>query len=90
VDKLQPEKLPPADGKAEDAIKGQREVDYLEAGTHLATLYDGELLGPGMSFTGPAIIEEAEATIVIPPGLPCHVDEYGNYQISMVQGGSHE
>lgn len=90
VDKLKPEKLPPADGKVDEAIKGQREVDYLEEGAHLATLYDGEALAPGMSFTGPAIIEEAEATVVIPPGLPCHVDEYGNYQISMVQGGSHE
>ncbi len=90
VDKLKPEKLPPADGKAEDAIKGQREVDYLEEGTHLATLYNGDALAPGMSFTGPAIIEEAEATVVIPPGLPCRVDEYGNYQISMAQGGTHE
>jgi hypothetical protein len=34
-----------------------------------------------MRFVGPAIIEEAEATVVIPPDLPCHVDEYGNYQI---------
>ncbi len=90
VDKLKPEKLSRADGKAEDAIKGQRQVDYLEAGVHTATLYDGDALAPGMSFTGPAIIEEAEATIVIPPGLPCQVDEYGNYQIMMAQGGSHE
>jgi N-methylhydantoinase A len=65
-------------------------VDYLEAGTHTATLYDGDALAPGMSFTGPAIIEEAEATVVIPPGLPCHVDAYGNYQIIMAQGGTHE
>ena len=34
-----------------------------------------------MSFIGPAIIEDAGATTVIPPGLPCHVDEYGNYHI---------
>jgi N-methylhydantoinase A/oxoprolinase/acetone carboxylase beta subunit len=34
-----------------------------------------------MSFVGPAIIEEAGATTVIPPGLPCHVDDYGNYHI---------
>ncbi|MFN8455199.1 MAG: hydantoinase/oxoprolinase family protein [Anaerolineae bacterium] len=81
VDKLEPHKLPQGKGKVEDAIKGYREVDYLEAGLHRATLYDGHLLAPGMSFTGPAIIEEAEATTVIPPGMPCHVDEYGNYQI---------
>jgi N-methylhydantoinase A len=90
VDKLKPEKLPPGAGTAADAIKGMREVDYLEAGLHQATLYNGSALAPGISFTGPAIIEEAEATVVIPPGMPCHVDEYGNYQILTAQGGSHE
>jgi N-methylhydantoinase A len=81
VDKLKPEKLPQGQGKGEAAIKGHREVDYLEDGIHQATLYDGHALAPGMRFVGPAIIEEAEATVVIPPDLPCHVDEYGNYQI---------
>lgn len=90
VDKLQPEKLPRSEARVEDAVKGRREVDYLEDGLHQATLYDGEKLAPGMSFVGPAIIEEAEATVVVPPGIPCHVDEYGNYQILTATGGSHE
>jgi N-methylhydantoinase A len=81
VDKLRPQKLPQDEGKVEDAIQGHREVDYLEDGIRQATLYDGHALAPGMSFIGPAIIEEAEATVVIPPDLSCHVDEYGNYQI---------
>jgi N-methylhydantoinase A/oxoprolinase/acetone carboxylase beta subunit len=34
-----------------------------------------------MEFAGPAIIEEAGATTVIPPGLPCQVDDYGNYHV---------
>jgi len=81
VDKLAPEKLPTTGAQLKDAIKGQREVDYADAGIHLATFYDGDVLEPGMSFAGPAIIEEAGATTVIPPGLPCHVDDYGNYHI---------
>jgi N-methylhydantoinase A len=81
VDKLTPHPLPKGQGKVEAAIKGYREVDYLEAGIHQATLYDGHLLAAGMSLVGPAIIEEAEATIVIPPDLPCYVDDYGNYHI---------
>jgi N-methylhydantoinase A len=83
VDKLKPEKLPTAGRKldASRAVKGQREVDYAEAGIHQATIYDGDALEPGASFVGPAIIEEAGATTVIPPGLPCHVDDYGNYHI---------
>jgi N-methylhydantoinase A len=81
VDKLKPEKLPTTGRELEDAVKMQREVDYAEAGIHLATIYDGDALEPGMQFAGPAIIEEAGATTVIPPGLPCQVDDYGNYHI---------
>jgi N-methylhydantoinase A len=81
VDKLKPEKVARGQGRVEEAIKGYREVDYLEDGLQRSILYDGHLLAPGMRFTGPAIIEEAEATVVIPPDLPCHVDDYGNYQI---------
>ena len=48
-------------------------------------------LAPGMSFVGPAIIEEAETTVVIPPNMPCRVDEYGNYQILTAgQGATHD
>ncbi len=82
VDKLQPHKLPVGNGDVESAIKGQRQVDFLEDGIHMATVYDGDALTTGMRFVGPAIIEEAEATVVIPPTMPCEVDEYGNYRIT--------
>jgi N-methylhydantoinase A len=39
-----------------------------------------------MSFVGPAIIEESGTTVVIPPGYPCSVDDYGNYRISLAAG----
>ena len=79
VDKLEPEKHPRTGRRLETAIKGKREVDFIEAGIHQATIYDGDALEPGMSFVGPAIIEESGTTVVIPPGLPCHVDDYSNY-----------
>jgi N-methylhydantoinase A len=85
VDKLKPEVLPTTGRKLQDAVKEQRQVDYAEAGIHQATIYDGDALEPGMSFSGPAIIEESGATTVIPPGLPCHVDDYGNYHIQTAQ-----
>ncbi|MCS6906870.1 MAG: hydantoinase/oxoprolinase family protein, partial [Anaerolineales bacterium] len=81
VDKLKPQKVQPSGRKLEDAIKGQRKVDFIEEGIHLATIYAGELLEPGMKFSGPAVVEESGATIVIPPGLPCEIDDYGNYHI---------
>jgi N-methylhydantoinase A len=81
VDKLEPQKLPATGAHLEAAVKAQREVDFAEGGVHLATIYDGDALEPGMEFTGPAIIEESGATTVIPPGLPCLVDDYGDYHI---------
>ena len=81
VDKLKPEKHSKTGRKLSDAIKGRREVDFVESGIHQATIYDGDSLEPGMSFTGPAIIEEADTTVVVPPDLPCFMDDYGNYCI---------
>ncbi len=81
VDKLKPEKHPKPGRKLLDALKGRREVDFVESGIHQATIYNGDSLEPGMSFTGPAIIEEADTTVVIPPDLPCFMDDFGNYCI---------
>jgi N-methylhydantoinase A len=88
VDKLVPEKCRVTGRGAADAVKGYREVDFVEAGIHEATLFAGDALEPGMSFTGPAIIEESGTTVVIPPGFPCHLDDYGDYHISLVSGGA--
>jgi N-methylhydantoinase A len=90
VDKLEPKKLPTTGRKLEGAVKGAREVDFVEAGIHRATIYDGDALEPGMEFAGPAIIEESGATTVIPPGLPCHVDDYGDYHIHTAQSPSED
>jgi N-methylhydantoinase A len=86
VDELRPEAMPPTQRQAEAAVKGTRLVDYLSEGEHEATVYDGPLVEPGMSLSGPAVIEEAAATIVIPPGMSCRVDEYDNYRIATKSG----
>jgi N-methylhydantoinase A len=83
VDKLKPEKLPITGKTIEAAIKEYRQVDFVEAGIHNAAIYDGDALEPGMNFVGPAIIEESGATTVVPPEVPCSVDEYGNYHLQM-------
>jgi N-methylhydantoinase A len=83
VDKLKPEKMAVTGKSIEAAIKGHRQVDFVEAGIHEATIYNGDAFEPGMSFTGPVIIEESGATTVIPPEVPCSVDEYGNYHLKM-------
>ncbi|MEM7532917.1 MAG: hydantoinase/oxoprolinase family protein [Chloroflexota bacterium] len=82
VDKLLPQPLPSPDGTMKDTVKGQRLVDYLEDGIHEATIYDGAQMSVGMSFVGPAVVEEADTTVVIPPGMVCEADRYGNYVVT--------
>ena len=64
-----------------EAKKIPRDVDFADAGVHKSTIFDGELLEPGMVFSGPAIVEEPGDTIVAMPNMPCSVDEYGNIHI---------
>lgn len=81
VGKLRPEKLKPTGRRIEETEKGRRQVDFTDDGIHESIIYHGDLLEPGMTFTGPAVIEESGTTIVVLPGMPVHVDEYGNIHI---------
>ncbi|MBT4267966.1 MAG: hydantoinase/oxoprolinase family protein, partial [Deltaproteobacteria bacterium] len=81
VGKIEPEELTVSGRKMEDAIKSQREVDYNEAGVCMATIYDGDLLEPGLTFKGPAVVEESGTTVVISPDMPVSIDKYGNIHI---------
>lgn len=83
VGKLSPKELPAAGKNIKEAEKERRKVDFTDGGEHETIIYDGELLEPGMKFTGPAIVEDPGDTIVVLPGLPCHVDPYGNVHIEM-------
>ena len=42
------------------------------------TIYDRDKLSVGVSFAGPAIVEQFDATTVVPPGWHAFVDRYGN------------
>ena len=78
VGKLEPAPLPKTGRALGTALKGRRSVDYAAEGIHAADVYDGELLGPGMRFDGPAIIETKGGTVVVHPGNELVVDDYGN------------
>ena len=83
VGKLTMQKRAPTGTKAEAALKGRREVDYALEGVHEAAIYDGEKLEPGMSFAGPAIVEDPGTTVVVHPGNRVEVDGFGNIQITL-------
>jgi N-methylhydantoinase A len=59
------------------AVKGKRRASF--GGTMLdATLYERDRLDVGASVAGPAVVEQFDATTVIPPGWSGQVDGYGN------------
>ena len=62
--------------EARTAVKGQRRAWFAEAGAWVDTpVYDRYALAPGVTFDGPAIVEERESTAVMGPGARCRVDE---------------
>ncbi|MFT6773291.1 MAG: N-methylhydantoinase A, partial [Paracoccaceae bacterium] len=46
-------------------------------------IYDRATLTPGMHFSGPAIIEQADTTSVIEPGLRAQVDAFLNILVEV-------
>src|SRR5262245_26371756 len=79
VPKYEPRAEPArASRPAEVAIKGKRRI-YLGASNSIeATLYERDRLDIGMTVAGPAIVEQFDATTVIPSGWTGRVDGYRN------------
>ncbi len=83
VGKLKMIERPRGATDSSSALKGERNVDYALDGVHKAAIYNGERLAPGMSFRGPAIIEDPGTTIVIHPGNGVEIDGFGNIHIHL-------
>jgi N-methylhydantoinase A len=60
------------------ALKGTRRVFFEPGKAVKTTVYDRDKLAVGTVFTGPAIIEQFDATTVVPHGWHVMVDRYGN------------
>ena len=83
VARHEPEKLAVTGRLLSSAVTGTRRVDYDEHGMHEATIYDRDKLEPGMQLVGPCIVEEAAATLVVPPSKRVSVDLYGNLHVQI-------
>ncbi len=79
VPKYQPrEEMAPASPRpVADAVKGQRRISLGGAMTD-ATLYERDRLDIGAVVAGPAVIEQFDATTVVPPGWVGRVDGHRN------------
>jgi N-methylhydantoinase A len=65
--------------------QSQRPVAFDETGDFIATnIYSRSSLSAGTVVTGPAVIEQLDTTVLIPPGFKAQVDEWLNLRISEV------
>ncbi len=63
----------------EQALAGTRDVFFEEAEGFVKTkIYNRQDLPAGSTITGPAIVEQLDSTVVIPPGIRAEVDQYLN------------
>jgi N-methylhydantoinase A len=79
-------KLPrdPTPGKLADAAIGTRPVYFEDPGEFVeAAIYDRALLRNGVELEGPAIVEQTDSTVVLPPGASARVDEYLNIVVAV-------
>ena len=68
----------------EQCLKGQREAWFPESqGYQSVPVYDRYLLQPGMTFQGPAIVEERESTFVMGGGAEAAIDPHFNLRVRM-------
>jgi len=75
-----------AEGAGEDAssaVKGERSAYFGESGFQSVPLYDAGRLRAGHQWSGPAIVEKPNTTIVVGPEQRAHVDKYHNIIIDL-------
>ena len=71
-------------GHIREAVKGERQAFYGLARDFIPfTVYDRYRLFPGATFTGPAIVEERESTVIVGEDVEVKVDEFGFLWIKM-------
>ncbi len=71
-------------GSLNEALKEYRDVYFEEVGGFINTpIYDRPAVPVGSHLNGPAIVEQLDSTVVIPPEFTAEVDEYKNIIISL-------
>jgi N-methylhydantoinase A len=80
VPKYSPQPLPAGEPSSPPfaAVKGTRRVLFDANKAVKTTVYDRDQLAAGTVFSGPAIVEQFDATAVVPHNWHAAVDRYGN------------
>lgn len=84
VDSPEAPSFAPSGKTAEIAEKGTRSVYFGDIDDFRDTkIYDGDLLERSMTVSGPAVVEQANTTIVVFPGQTLDVNEYGDFVLDL-------
>ena len=80
--RLEHQPLAQGGGNAQNARKTTRKVYFRDHGFAECTVYDRTLLLAGDALAGPALLEAADSTTVVPPGWAVRCDAIGNLIIT--------
>ncbi|MBS1881147.1 MAG: hydantoinase/oxoprolinase family protein, partial [Actinobacteria bacterium] len=79
----------PAAAEASEPLVGERPVwSASERALVTTPVYDGAALAPGAALSGPAIVELASTTIVVPEGFALDVDAFGTFAVHAGERGA--
>lgn len=82
----QPQTAPAAPRPPAAARKGERLVYFDPAAPVMATVYERDGLDIGVCVQGPCIVEQFDATTIVPAGWSARVDDYRNLVLENVGG----
>ena len=75
---------PLVDADPTGALKGKRQA-YFSGTPYQVSVYAGEQFDCGMALTGPALIEQSNTTVLVPPGYRLVCDAYRNYAMHLAE-----
>ncbi|MGW4228999.1 hydantoinase/oxoprolinase family protein [Streptomyces sp. NPDC004980] len=72
-----------------DALVGHRDAYFPAAGGYVSTaVYDRYRLAAGTVVEGPALVQERESTLVVPPAARCTVTDDSSILVEFISGGT--
>ena len=85
TERIRPRRVRPGPANPTQALKGERPVYFHEAGRYVpCAIYEREKLLAGSRIAGPAVVEQADSTIVVPPPYEAVVDPHGRLVLTRI------
>jgi N-methylhydantoinase A len=84
--RMAPLEIPAGKRSPRNALKGERRVYFQEVGNFLKTpIYERSMLLAGNRIQGPAVIEQPDSTVLVPPSFLAEVDPHGRLEMNAVK-----